>query len=207
MHCPGGSKNGDAEPQDEHCVAAGPQHVWQLAWHGEHVSAVEGLPPEQVKPSSMERQSPLQPSVPTVFPSSHVSPLTRRPSPHIDWHRSRVPKLPPEQTKPASIWQFASQPSPLWVLLSSHCSAGLQRIRLPSPQRGAQVSMPPTPEPCAFDDVHAHPSSTRHSESQPSPPTVLLSSQTSAVDRIPLPQMWTGGMKLSDSCVDALLVE
>lgn len=39
-------------------------------------------------------------------------------------------RLPPSQMKPSSLWQVELQPSPLTVLLSSHCRI----IRLPSPQ-------------------------------------------------------------------------
>jgi hypothetical protein len=190
---PGGSKKGVTEAHVLHSVAAAPKHVEQLASHVTQVSASVELPPEHVKPSSMWEQSALQPSVPIVLPSSHASFPTRFPSPQTAVHESIELIVPPEQTNPASIWQSVLQPSPGAVLLSSHCSALFQRIRMPSPQMGAQVSTPPIPEPSVFDDVHAKPVSMRQSESQPSPPTVLLSSQNSAVDRFPLPQTCTGG--------------
>jgi len=41
--------------------------------------------------------------------------------------------------------------------------------------------------------MQSKPTSTRQSASHPSPPAVLLSSQNSAVERMPLPQMCTGG--------------
>ena len=66
---------------------------------------------------------------------------------------------------------------------------------MPSPQSGAQVSSPPTPEPCVFEDVQFHPVSIWQSESHPSPPSVLLSSQASLVERMPLPQTYTGATK------------
>ena len=43
-----------------------------------------------------------------------------------------------------------------------------------------------------LEDVQPKPVSMRQSESQPSPPTVLLSSHASAVERMPLPQTCTG---------------
>ena len=42
-------------------------------------------PPLQVKPAS-KAQVEEQPSVETTLPSSHASPATRSPSPHLGWH-------------------------------------------------------------------------------------------------------------------------
>ena len=105
------------------------------------------------------------------------------------------------QLYPGSTAQLVpSQPSPLIVLLSSQPSAvGPQETRRPSPQMGEQLSTPPIPEPSVLDEVHAKPSSMRQSASQPSPPSVLWSSHCSAVERMPLPQMWTGATKVTTS--------
>eukprot|EP00966_Prymnesium_polylepis_P169951 3928947-Prymnesium_polylepis.1 len=149
------------------------------------------LPPEHVYPSVMDMQSRLQPLPSTTSLSSQISGATRKPSPQTAEHASEDVKLPPEQTKPASMKQEALHPSPDIVLLSSHPSA--QMIRMPSPQTGAHVSSPPTPDPIVLELVQPQPVSMRQSESQPSPPKVLLSSQISAVVRTPSPQMWIGG--------------
>lgn len=190
---PGGSKNGVAEAQEVHSLAAGPVQMAQLASHATQLSAAVALPPAHVYPSSIAEQSPLQPSSETVLPSSHASEPTRLPSPHTATHVSLPLKWPPEHVKPGSIWHVGLHPSPAIVLLSSHVSYECQRMRRPSPQRGRQLSTPPTPEPSVTDELHSKPTSMRHSESQPSAPIVLLSSQLSAVLRMPLPQMWTGG--------------
>ena len=60
-----------------------------------------------------------------------------------------------------------------------------------SPQSGTHVSTPPMPlpPPVCVEEVHAKPVSRLHSASQPSPPSVLLSSHCSALERLPLPQM------------------
>ena len=112
-------------------------------------------------------------------------------------HTSGVSNEPPWQMKPASITQSELHPSPLAVLLSSQPSGGLiDTTRRASPQIGVHVSRPPTPDPSVFDERHANPTSiTSHSALQPSPLSVLLSSHTSAVDRMPLPQMCTTGVK------------
>ena len=47
--------------------------------------------------------------------------------------------------------------------------------------------------------MHSKPTSTRQRLSQPSPPAVLLSSQNSAVERMPLPQMCIGGTYATSS--------
>ena len=102
---------------------------------------------------------------------------------------------PPLQRKPASTAQLMPQPSPATVLPSSQPSPP-HEISLPSPHTAAHVSSPPTPELSALCVVlrHAKPDSTWQSESQPSPPTVLLSSQASAVERTPLPHTCTTGV-------------
>jgi len=191
---PGRSKKGVADAQFVHSLADGPVQVEQLEWHATQVSAADELPPAQVYPSSITAQSPLQPSKLTVLPSSHASAPTRLPSPHTDAHVSMPLKWPPEHVKPVSTWHVGLQPSPAMVLLSSHCSKECQTMRRPSPHRGKQLSRPPTPEPSELEEVHSQPSSTLQRELQPSAPSVLLSSHCSAVLRIPLPQMWTGGM-------------
>jgi hypothetical protein len=188
-----GLKKGELVAQLVQWVACGPLQMAQLAWHGVQLSAEVGLPPAHVRPSSTWVQSPAQPSPLTVLLSSQASEPTRRPSPQMEPQVEREPKLPPEQVNPGSTWQVALHPSPASVLLSSHCSARwLQRMRMPSPHTGVHVSTPPMPVPCVLDDTHLHPVSTRQSESQPSPPCVLLSSHISADERMPLPQTWVG---------------
>jgi len=76
---------------------------------------------------------------------------------------------------------------------------------LPSPQTGEQVSSAPM-SPKEFSLVHAQPSSTAQREEQPSPPSVLLSSHASAVERSPLPQTCTTGTKSSSVSSVVLLV-
>ena len=190
---PGGSKKGVADAQVRHCVPVGPAHVAQLPWQATHTSAVLPVPPTHVKPSSIAMQSALHPSLSIVLPSSQTSSPTRNPSPHTAAQLSGWSMVPPWQTKPVSIWHVGLQPSLASVLLSSHCSSDSHRTRRPSPHLGAHESTPPTPDPSVLDEVHSKPSSMRQSASQPSPPTVLLSSQPSAVERMPLPQTWTGG--------------
>ena len=188
-HVEGAFKNGYDVEQLVHSPAAGPVQVAHEASQPTQVSAEVLLPPEQVKPDSMVVQSPLQPSRLMVLPSSHASLPTRRPSPQTDTHESLLVILPPSHMYPASIVQFPLQPSPAAVLLSSHSSDAIQSIRLASPHLGEHVSSPPTPLPSLLDEMHSNPSSTRQSASQPSPPAVLLSSHTSAVLRMPLPQI------------------
>ena len=172
---------------DRQSALLGPSQVAQLAWHSTQVSSLAELPPEHVYPSVMDMQSRLQPLPSTTSLSSQTSVPTRNPSPQTAEQASEDVKLPPEQAKPASMRQEALHPSPDTVLLSSHPSA--QMIRMPSPQIGAQVSSPPTPDPMVLELVQLQPVSMRQSESQPSPPNVLLSSQISAVVRTPSPQM------------------
>jgi len=197
-------KKGCDEAHVEHWVADGPVHVVQEEWHRWHVSGDVRLPPAQVKPASMAHVW-LQPSIVSWLPSSQPSVPTRLPSPQIDLHVSFEARLPPEHAKPVSMVQLALHPSPLMVLLSSHWSAAIQTIRLPSPHSGLHLSSPPTPEPPAtsFVEEHEKPSSMRQSASHPSPPAVLLSSQISAVLRMPLPQMCTGATYANDSATDA----
>ena len=64
--------------------------------------------------------------------------------------------------------------------------------------------MPLPPSFCVVD-VQRKPVSTAHSASQPSPPTVLLSSHASAVERMPLPQMCTTGVTVTVSEVVLLV--
>ena len=189
-HEPGELKKGCDEAHVEHWVADGPVHVAQEEWHRWHVSGDVRLPPAHVKPASMAHVW-LQPSNVSWLPSSHSSVPTRLPSPQTDWHVSFEVRLPPEHAKPVSMVQLALHPSPLRVLLSSHSSVAIQTIRLPSPHNGRHVSRPPMPEPPATSVVEEHvkPTSILQSALHPSPPCVLPSSQSSAVLRIPLPQM------------------
>ena len=171
-----------------------PTHVAQLASQGTHASCDEGPPPEHVDPTSIV-QAAEHPSPATRSPSSHSSLPTRSPSPHKGTHVSMVVVVPPLQRKPASTAQLMPQPSPATLLPSSQSSPP-HEMRLPSPHTAAHVSRPPTPELPALCVVlrHAKPVSTWQSESQPSPPTVLLSSQASAVERTPFPQTCTTGV-------------
>jgi len=102
--------------------------------------------------------------------------------------------VPPVHRKPTSTWHVSLQPSPPMVLLSSHCSRESHSTFRPSPQTGAHVSRPPFPFPSVRLEVQLKPTSMEQSASQPSPAAVLLSSHTSAVDRMPFPQMCTGGV-------------
>eukprot|EP00964_Phaeocystis_antarctica_P126238 scaffold89977_cov64-Phaeocystis_antarctica.AAC.2 len=184
-----------------------PVHVSQLAWHAAHVSAAELVPPEQVDPGSMAQLA-SQPSPATSLPSSHVSEPTRRPSPHTLAHVSLLPRLPPLHTYPSSTPHVLLQPSPAAVLLSSQPSSPRTASEIPSPHDGAHVSSPPTPLPpsSCVELLHAKPSSSWHSASQPSPPTVLLSSHASADERTPLPQTCTTGVTVKLSVAVALPV-
>ena len=47
------------------------------------MSIVVGVPPEHCQPLTVPSQSAVHPSVPSVFPSSQVSPATLKPSPQI----------------------------------------------------------------------------------------------------------------------------
>jgi hypothetical protein len=91
------------------------------------------------------------------------------------------------------------QPSPAAVLLSSQPSSPRTASEIPSPHSGAHVSSPPTPLPpsSCVELLHAKPSSSWHNASQPSPPTVLLSSHASADERKPLPQTCTIGVTVT----------
>ena len=64
----------------------------------------------------------LQPSPSTLFPSSHSfwSLLLFLPSPHNIKQTSGLTGEPPCQEYPGSTAQVLEQPSPLWVLPSSH---------------------------------------------------------------------------------------
>jgi hypothetical protein len=189
-HVPGALKKGCEEAHATHSSSDGPEHVAHDAWHVTHVSLELALPPEQVKPSSMAQLA-LHPSRLTRLPSSQLSAPTRSPSPQTEAHVSIAVMLPPLHAYPASMRQPALQPSPLIVLLSSHSSKALHGTFLPSPQVGEHVSKPPMPEPPATSvvEVQWKPASILQRALQPSPPAVLLSSQPSAVERMPLPQI------------------
>ena len=99
-------------------------------------------------------------------------------------HVSLEMTLPPEQVNPSSMAaQFASQPSRLRRLPSSHASAPTRR---PSPQIGMHESRLETLPPLQVNPTSMVPQSAL----QPSPETVLLSSQTSLAHLIrrPSPQ-------------------
>jgi len=183
------SEKGKAGVQEMHSLLPGPEHVAQLSWHGSHVSGALAEPPEHVQPSAMVEQATQADDAES--PSSHTSSPTRRPSPHTVRHTSLVLEDPPEQKKPGSTSQEGLQPSPAIVLLSSHNSRmSLPVMRRPSPQTGVHSSRPPTPS-MRLALRHVHPRSMLQNGSQPSPPSVELSSHCSAVVRIPLPQTCT----------------
>ena len=189
------SANGCVEEHALHSAAAGPTQVAHEPAHGTQTSAVELEPPAHVKPASIDAQSAAHPSRASWSPSSHASLPTRSPSPQTSAQVEAASNEPPLHANPTSTAQLASQPSPAAVLLSSQPSAlAPHRMRRPSPQMGAHVSTPPTPEPPlpSVLETHAKPTSRVHSAEQPSPPAVLLSSHASAVERTPLPQMCTG---------------
>ena len=60
-----------------------------------------------------------QPSPSTELPSSQASMPSMAPLPQMRLQLLGVPA----HSKPASIWQALEQPSPLLVLVSSHCSS------------------------------------------------------------------------------------
>ena len=196
-HVPGPLENGNAAAHVTHSEAPGPLHVAQLGWHRWHASGCVALPPAHVHPSSIAVQFSPQPSLATRLPSSHTSLPARFPSPQTVAHASGVVSEPPEHDQPGSTVHDAEQPSPATVLLSSQPSEAKGIARRPSPHTGEHVSSPPTPEPpsASEEERHAQPTSTSHSASQPSPPTVLLSSHRSSVVRAPLPQTWITGVK------------
>ena len=196
-HVPGPLENGNAAAHVTHSEAPGPLQVAQLAWHRWHASGCVALPPAHVHPSSIAVQFSPQPSLATRLPSSHTSLPARFPSPQTVVHASGVVSEPPEHDQPGSTVHDAEQPSPATVLLSSQPSEAKGIARRPSPHTGEHVSSPPTPEPpsASEEETQAHPTSTSHSASQPSPPTVLLSSHRSSVVRAPLPQTWITGVK------------
>src|SRR5262245_2180456 len=68
-----------------------------------------------------------------VLPSSQVSPVLTRPSPHTAVH---VDVVAPEHVKPVSTVQVALQPSPPVLSASSQASPAAT-LRNPSPQSGA----------------------------------------------------------------------
>ena len=78
----------------------------------------------------------LQPSPPTVFPSSQASPAATRPSPQIVWQTEGVPM----HVNPDSTAQLALQPSPPTVLPSSQASL---LARKPSLHTATQVEGAP----------------------------------------------------------------
>ena len=155
-------------------------------------------------------QSALQPSPPSVLPSSHASPGSITPLPHPCTLQSApqsamVAGSAGSQASPASqsviplpqlssLRQSPLQPSPPSKFPSSHTSPG-STIPLPQPVSLQVAVQPPT----GSGGSHSSPatqsvmplpqlSSLRQSELQPSPPSELPSSQTSPGSVSPLPQ-------------------
>ena len=87
--------------------------------------------PLQLNPAST-RQKPSQPSPLVAFPSSHDSPASTMPFPHV--LEQALPAV--GQRHPASVRHEALQPSPGAVLPSSHCSLP---ARMPSPHTVLQL--------------------------------------------------------------------
>ena len=94
-------------------------------------------------------------------------------------------RLPPRHSYPASTVQLKSHPSPLITLLSSHAFESMDAIRLPSPHTAVHSSMELGPS----VDRQAKPSSIMHDSLQPSPLSVLLSSQSWVAALMPSPQI------------------
>lgn len=94
-------------------------------------------PPVHKKPASTLHQ-PLQPSLLSVFPSSHSSSPYIMESPQIGVQVSFLFRVPPEHSHPISTSQFSSQPSPGVRLPSSQSS--MHGTLMPSPQVGWQIS-------------------------------------------------------------------
>jgi len=138
----------------------------------EHVLALEELPDVQVHPVSTD-QLESQPSPLTVLLSSQlpVATFITFPSPQISEQELAVVESPSVHVYPDSTAQEASHPSPVAVFPSSQYPA-IGLITFPSPQISEhELALEELP------DVHVHPVSTLQLESQPSPFTVLLSSQ------------------------------
>lgn len=100
-----------------------------------HVSTEEEEPPEQCHPGTSPVQLALHPDVPSVSPSSQLSPKTLRPSPQSGVQLVEFPLL--IQVNPVSNCQLDDQPSPEEVLPSSHCS---EIVIIPSPHCSLQES-------------------------------------------------------------------
>ncbi len=100
--------------------------------HKEGETLVAGV---QLKPGST-KQVDEQPSPLKLFLSSHCYPGLGNPFPQTltTWreHSDGALGVGKVQVKPDSIWQFAEQPSPFPIFLSSHCYPGLDN---PFPQR------------------------------------------------------------------------
>jgi hypothetical protein len=141
------------------------------------------------------RQRGLQPSPPTVFPSSHSLRVPRgmMPEPHtsspngISHKSDGPPALPngsaPQHTYPGSTEHSALQPSPETELPSSHHS---KPVLSPSPHVGVHVP-----------EVHSHPSSGVQKALHPSLERVFPSSHCSQPLINPSPHV--GSHTLSES--------
>ena len=95
-------------------------------------------PPVHLYPGSIVHVE-LHPSPFIKPPSSHCSPLTLIPSPHIGVQVDFDAMLPPVQVKPVSMVHVELQPSSDTVLPSSHASIG---SLIPSPQIAYQDDEP-----------------------------------------------------------------
>lgn len=126
-------------------------------------------PPTQLYPSSVVHDE-LQPSPETVLPSSHCA-ENLIPSPHVSLHAvAGLLATLVVHIKPVSFFHVLLHPSWLRLLPSSHCSE--TESRMPSPQIGEHMSAR-----VAFPPTHAYPVSVLQLFVQPSPDTVLPSSQ------------------------------
>ena len=128
-----------------------------------------------VNPASMV-QVDEQPSPDRLLPSSHCSPVSRMPSPHLPVHA-------PDPAQAGSTWQVDEQPSNGTVLPSSQPSAP---SFLPSPQVVWWHSVTGLP-------VQAQPGFQRQFAEQAFFSTVMPGSHGSLPVRMPSPQSGTQG--------------
>ena len=149
-------------------------------------SFVAVVPPEHVQPVSIAHVE-LQPSPFTRLPSSQyvLMELNRFPSPQTSVQWSAIVDEPPVQVQPDSMLQVELHPSLLAVLPSSQYMLNVLN-RLPSPHNSIQVSFVVEDPP-----EQLHVASTAQVELQPSPLTVLPSSQyvLSELNRLPSPHI------------------
>lgn len=143
-----------------------------------HSSPAVVMPSPQYKEVFGSRaQDAEHPSAETVFRSSHVSPLSKKPLPQIGVYGMYVPGgrtgrstkyVTEDDASENSTVQFAAQPSPEFLLPSSHCSGNSGR---PLPHTRARRFL-----------------SRAHCGPQPSFAVLLPSSHSSPAVRRPSPQ-------------------